>query len=129
MHDLPESAFFGAWSVQRNDEVLRVSSWGRGNSHRTPYENRERVRLFLMIWKEPTCRTVPGNQQWMNVPNVNFDRDDRKVKLNANWSDNANDNWSVPVPRECLSKRTPRGVLLANGFEPPTNHLASLVQF
>jgi len=40
---------------------------------------------------------VPDNDPWSNAPNVNFNLDDRQVKLNANHADNENDNWAVPV--------------------------------
>lgn len=38
------------------------------------------------------------------MPYVNFNRDNRQVKLNANWYDNGNDNLAVPVFREFSSK-------------------------
>lgn len=39
---------------------------------------------------------VPDFDPWQNVPNLKFNRDDRKVKLNANHCDNANPKWGVP---------------------------------
>lgn len=56
--------------------------------------------------------TSPDNEPWQNVPYVNFNRDNRKVKLNANWYDNANDNLAVPVFRESLLKEKERCSLL-----------------
>jgi hypothetical protein len=43
---------------------------------------------------------VSGNEAWTNVPYLNWNRDDRKVQLNANWSDNRNQNWAAPVVRD-----------------------------
>lgn len=43
---------------------------------------------------------VSSENPWQNVPNLNFDRDDRKVRLNYNWYDNANSNWAVPSSRD-----------------------------
>jgi hypothetical protein len=39
---------------------------------------------------------VSDENPWQNVPNVNFNRDDRKIKLNYDWYDNYNSNWAVP---------------------------------
>lgn len=57
---------------------------------------RIRVRLNPVVRKKKTLLTVPDEKPWTNVPNLNFDRDDRKIKLNYNWSDNYNSNWAVP---------------------------------
>ena len=38
---------------------------------------------------------------WSNVPYLNRRDDDRQLKLNDNWADNANDNWASPSVREC----------------------------
>ena len=75
---------------------------------------------------------VPGNQPWRNVPNVNFNRDNRKVKLNANSDDNANDNWSVPSSRECACRRDAvkaSFLLLGKRFHPPAEHLSDFMEF
>ncbi len=39
---------------------------------------------------------VSDENSWQNVPNVHFNRDDRKIKLNYDWYDNDNSNWAVP---------------------------------
>jgi hypothetical protein len=39
---------------------------------------------------------VSGENPWQNVPNLNFNRNDRKIKLDENWYDNDNSNWAVP---------------------------------
>jgi hypothetical protein len=46
------------------------------------------------------CNWVPGNDAWTNLPYLNWNRDDRQFKLNANYASNQNDNWSVPSFRE-----------------------------
>lgn len=38
---------------------------------------------------------------WRNTPYLNRWNDDHQLKLNANDSDNANDNWSSPTVRDC----------------------------
>ena len=49
---------------------------------------------------------VPGLGLWQNVPNLNFNRGDRKLNLNANDCDNRNRNYAVPAfAREFLSER------------------------
>ncbi len=40
------------------------------------------------------------DEPWQNVPYVNWNRDNAKVKLNANWRSNENSDYSVPVLRE-----------------------------
>jgi len=35
------------------------------------------------------------------VPYLNWNRINRQVKLNANWSDNRNQKWAAPVLRDC----------------------------
>jgi hypothetical protein len=47
---------------------------------------------------------VPGSGPWSYVPYLNWNRNDRKVKLNANWADNVNNNWAAPVVRDCSSE-------------------------
>ncbi|HWQ99684.1 MAG TPA: hypothetical protein VN397_02440 [Candidatus Methylomirabilis sp.] len=39
---------------------------------------------------------VSDENPWQNVPNVNFNRDARKIKLNYDWYDNYNSYWAVP---------------------------------
>ncbi len=39
---------------------------------------------------------VSDENPWQNVPNLNFNRDDRKIKLDENWYDNTNSSWAVP---------------------------------
>ncbi len=59
-------------------------------------------------------RSVPENddESWQNVPYANWNRDNTRVKLNANWHSNDDSNYSVPVLRESSPRqRTPRGVL------------------
>jgi hypothetical protein len=38
---------------------------------------------------------------WSNVPYLNRWDGDRQLKLNDNWADNRNDNWSSPSVRDC----------------------------
>ena len=38
---------------------------------------------------------------WSNVLYLNRWDDDRQLKLNGNWADNRNDNWSSPSVRDC----------------------------
>lgn len=47
---------------------------------------------------------IPGNEDWTNVPILNWNRTNRKVNLNANWDDNRNSNYAVPVRRDYLSQ-------------------------
>ncbi len=42
------------------------------------------------------------------MPNLNWNADNRKVKLNANNSDNRNEKWAVPVLRESSPKKNHR---------------------
>jgi hypothetical protein len=44
---------------------------------------------------------VPGKDAWQNVLYVNWNSVNGKVKLNANWVDNHNQNWAAPVLRDC----------------------------
>jgi hypothetical protein len=60
----------------------------------TDYEKR------FGFWLPGLKCTVPGERPFANVPNVNFNRDDRQVKLNSNPADNANDNLAVPSLQE-----------------------------
>lgn len=46
---------------------------------------------------------MDGNGEWSNVPILNFNRDDRKVNLNANDAGNRNRNYAVPSRRESSS--------------------------
>ncbi len=41
---------------------------------------------------------------WTNCPYLNRWADDRQLKLNANWADNVNHNWSAPSFRDYLGK-------------------------
>lgn len=49
------------------------------------------------------AHTIPGNEAWRNLPYLNWNSANRKVKLNANWDDNRNYNWACPVVvrRDC----------------------------
>ena len=39
---------------------------------------------------------------WSNVPYLNrWDSRPAQLKLNDNWADNRNDNWSSPSVRDC----------------------------
>lgn len=56
------------------------------------------------IWmrlKSGECRRPKTLTAWSNVPCLNRWDDNRQLKLNDNWADNANDNWSSPVVRDC----------------------------
>lgn len=44
----------------------------------------------------------PEYDSWTNVPIVNLNRNDGKVKLNANDQSNDNSGYSVPASRDCL---------------------------
>lgn len=46
-----------------------------------------------MEGENTTC--VSDENQWQNVPNLNFNRSVRKIKLNCNWYDNCNSNWAA----------------------------------
>jgi hypothetical protein len=51
---------------------------------------------------------VSDENPWQNLPDLNFDRSDRKIKLNYNWYDNYNSDWSVPsFARESPSNPLP----------------------
>lgn len=54
------------------------------------------MRLGPVSWKEKTPLAVPDEKPWTNVPNLNFDSDNRKIQLNDNWCDNYNSKWAVP---------------------------------
>jgi hypothetical protein len=48
---------------------------------------------------------VSDENPWTNVPNLNFNRDNRKIKLNYDWYDNHNSHWAVPsFVRDSLSQ-------------------------
>jgi hypothetical protein len=60
-----------------------------------------------MEGENTTC--VSGENPWQNVPNMNFNRNDRKIKLNYNWYDNYNSNWAVAsLVRESPSNPLPK---------------------
>lgn len=64
------------------------------------------------------------------MPILNWNRINRKANLNANWDDNRNWNYAVPVVRDYsnykgLSFESP----LFNRFEPAAEHAASFVEF
>ncbi len=48
------------------------------------------------VTEEENIFLAPGEKPFANVPNVNFNRDNRQVKLNSNPADNSNDNLAVP---------------------------------
>lgn len=48
------------------------------------------------VMEGESALAVPGEKPWANVPNLNFDSDNRKIQLNYNWCDNYNSNWAVP---------------------------------
>ena len=64
-----------------------------------------------------------GKSAWSYAPIVNFDRDDRKLKLNANDVSNRNRNYASPAFRERSPIKTPpkRGVFLyeTDLIQPP----------
>jgi hypothetical protein len=63
------------------------------------------MRPSSVSWKEKTHWLVaPDGDAWRNVPNVNFNDENRQVKLNSNWNDNSNDNLAVPSFRDCSSQ-------------------------
>jgi len=66
---------------------------------------------------------IPGYDAWTNVPILNWNRHNRKVNLNANWDDNHNWNYALPVRRDySRSKRgaNSRPVYLINLSQPPS---------
>lgn len=44
---------------------------------------------------------MSDDEDWQNVPILNWNRNNRKVKLNTNWDDNRNPDYAVPVCRDC----------------------------
>lgn len=83
--------------------LLEQAAWRRAQSL-SRIKFRTWVRLGPVSWKEKTPLSTPGEEAWRNVPYVNFNRDDRQVKLNANPDDNSNDNLAVPCFRESPSR-------------------------
>jgi hypothetical protein len=45
---------------------------------------------------------------------VNWNPENRKGWVNANWADNRNQKWSAPVVRDCSSKRVSSDTLIVN---------------
>lgn len=84
---------------------------------------RTRARLCPVKPEGYRCQKIPGNQPWTNCPYLNWNQTNRKVKLNANWTDNVNNQWAAPVlegllekyKRSYLGKYFPRSDLL-QGF-------------
>ena len=68
------------------------------------------MRLSPVSWKEKTPLAVPDEKPWTNVPNLNFDRDKRKIQLNYNWSNNCNSKWAVPSFFRDSPSQTPVGM-------------------
>jgi len=68
------------------------------------------------------------------VPYLNWNRDNRQVKLNANYADNADPNWAVPVFRERLPKQARQegihnlDAFLVKRLEPAAEHFSYLVK-
>lgn len=58
------------------------------------------MRLDLVVSKASGI-FVPGHEAWRHVPYFHWHRDNRKVKLNANWDDNSNRNYAAPVVWDC----------------------------
>ena len=83
------------------------------------------MRLGPVTWKEKTHLTVPDNDPWTNVPNLNFNRDNRKIKLNYNWNDNCNPKWAVPSFFRDSPSQSPvfmaGGCFFVNEFHQPPN--------
>lgn len=73
---------------------------------------------------------VPGNDPWRNV--VYLNRNDSRPNLNANWDDNRNSNYAVPVCRDCSTRGRSYGrpllVLLPHRLDPAAEHTASSVE-
>lgn len=74
------------------------------------------IRTPCLLWRHAVSHTIqkagapafgdleeanayfyPDDPAWSNVPYLNFNVDNRQMKLNANRCDNANPNWSVPL--------------------------------
>jgi len=59
-----------------------------------------------VVLEEENTLLVFGELPWRNTPHMNFNLDNRKVNLNCNPCDNANDNLAVPSLRESLSENS-----------------------
>jgi len=81
-------------------------------------------------WKEKTPFSATDEKQWRNVPYVNFNYDDRQVKLNSNWNDNSNDNLAAPSFRDSPSR--PRliraGSHLSERMYPSAQHPSDVLE-
>lgn len=74
---------------------------------------------------------IPGNEAWTNVPILNWNRPNRKVNLNANWDDNHNWNYAVPVCRDYSNNLRGCGyrtLLVFEALNPAAQHAAYLMQ-
>lgn len=80
-------------SAQTRYRALRVICWRWFASH---IQYRIWMRLDLVALEGRLLYT-----DWSNVPYLNRWDDNRQLKLNANWADNSNDNWSSPSVRDC----------------------------
>ena len=86
------SLFTDNLSAQAKYRALRAIRWRYGS--RIKY--RVRMRLNSVVPEDGLRYT-----DWSNVPYLNRWDDDRQLKLNDNWADNRNDNWSSPSVRDC----------------------------
>ena len=79
-------------SAQAKYRAIPAIRWRYGS--RIKY--RVRMRLGSVVPEDGLRYT-----DWSNVPYLNRWDDDRQLKLNDNWADNRNDNWSSPSVRDC----------------------------
>ena len=78
---------------------------------RIPYKIQDLDASGSGVMEGENTACVSDENPWHNVPNLNFNRDDRKIKLNYNWNDNHNPNWSVPsFVRESPSQTPPMSI-------------------
>lgn len=54
--------------------------------------------------EEENISLAPDEKPFANIPNFNFNRDHRQVKLNSNPADNSNDNLAVPSFQDSPSR-------------------------
>ena len=84
------------------------------------------MRLGPVSWKEKTPLAVPDEKPWTNVPNLNFDSDNRKIQLNYNWCDNYNSNWAVPSFFRDSPSQTPVSMAGVCFYETDFDHPPSI---
>jgi hypothetical protein len=64
----------------------------------------QRFRKIYRVWMrlDPVqWKNTNAIKAWTNCPYVYRNVDNRQMKLNANWADNVNQNFSAPTVRDC----------------------------